>query len=177
MLGWCQVGDIVRSRTCCPPRSEYASEYYFVDKRHSLHSHCQYFLREEDIGKPRAAAMLPRISELNAYVPVRNLGGEAGQEITVDLIRPFQVCMTLSIFVWVPVITISRLLCSVTCLTKNNWKSMTGRINTMSTLLLQKREGFLGRSQVSCHSGNFTDGLKLRVQRFRTQVHLCGSYW
>lgn len=35
--------------------------------------------------------MLPRISELNAYVPVRNLGGEAGQDITVDLIQPFQV--------------------------------------------------------------------------------------
>lgn len=39
--------------------------------------------------------MLPRISELNAYVPVRNLGGEAGQEITVDLIQPFQVCIGL----------------------------------------------------------------------------------
>ncbi|KIJ19978.1 hypothetical protein PAXINDRAFT_7243 [Paxillus involutus ATCC 200175] len=50
----------------------------------------QYFLREEDVGKPRAAAMLPRISELNAYVPVRDLGGLAGQEITVDLIQPFQ---------------------------------------------------------------------------------------
>lgn len=37
--------------------------------------------------------MLPRISELNAYVPVRTLGGKAGQEITVDLIQPFQVCM------------------------------------------------------------------------------------
>jgi ubiquitin-activating enzyme E1 len=35
--------------------------------------------------------MLPRISELNAYVPVRDLGGLAGQEITVDLIQPFQV--------------------------------------------------------------------------------------
>ncbi|KAG6331678.1 hypothetical protein ID866_7409 [Astraeus odoratus] len=50
----------------------------------------QYFLREEDIGKPRAAAMLPRLSELNAYVPVRNLGGQSGQEISVDMIRPFQ---------------------------------------------------------------------------------------
>ncbi|KAG2151964.1 hypothetical protein BD769DRAFT_12898 [Suillus cothurnatus] len=50
----------------------------------------QYFLREEDIGKPRAASTLPRLAELNAYVPVRNLGGNAGQEISVDLIRPFQ---------------------------------------------------------------------------------------
>ncbi|KAG2058920.1 ubiquitin-activating enzyme E1 [Suillus hirtellus] len=50
----------------------------------------QYFLRENDIGKPRAASTLPRLAELNAYVPVRNLGGNAGQEISVDLIRPFQ---------------------------------------------------------------------------------------
>ncbi|KAG1755957.1 hypothetical protein EDB19DRAFT_1663894 [Suillus lakei] len=50
----------------------------------------QYFLREEDIGKPRAAATLPRLAELNAYVPVRNLGGNAGQAISVDLIQPFQ---------------------------------------------------------------------------------------
>ncbi|KAG1815327.1 hypothetical protein EV424DRAFT_1412697 [Suillus variegatus] len=50
----------------------------------------QYFLRETDIGKPRAASTLPRLAELNAYVPVRNLGGNAGQEISVDLIRPFQ---------------------------------------------------------------------------------------
>lgn len=50
----------------------------------------QYFLRENDIGKPRAASTLPRLAELNAYVPVRNLGGNAGQEISVDLIQPFQ---------------------------------------------------------------------------------------
>lgn len=64
-----------------------------MHKRHPLHELCQYFLREEDIGMPRASAMLPRISELNAYVPVRNLGGKPGQEITVDLIQPFQVYM------------------------------------------------------------------------------------
>ncbi|KAF9452196.1 ubiquitin activating enzyme [Macrolepiota fuliginosa MF-IS2] len=51
----------------------------------------QFFLRQEDIGKPRAEATLPRLSELNAYVPVRNLGGQAGQHITVDLIQGFQV--------------------------------------------------------------------------------------
>ncbi|KAH7887971.1 hypothetical protein F5I97DRAFT_1864541 [Phlebopus sp. FC_14] len=50
----------------------------------------QYFLREEDVGKPRAAAMLPRVSELNAYVPVRDLGGQPGQEISIELIQPFQ---------------------------------------------------------------------------------------
>ncbi|KAI6034062.1 ubiquitin activating enzyme [Pisolithus microcarpus] len=53
----------------------------------------QYLLREGDIGKPRAAATLPRLSELNAYVPVRNLGGRSGQEISVEMIRPFQVIL------------------------------------------------------------------------------------
>ncbi|KAG5646462.1 hypothetical protein DXG03_003512 [Asterophora parasitica] len=51
----------------------------------------QFFLREEDVGKSRAEATLPRLAELNAYVPVRNLGGVAGQEVTVDLIQGFQV--------------------------------------------------------------------------------------
>ncbi|KAF5393762.1 hypothetical protein D9757_000269 [Collybiopsis confluens] len=51
----------------------------------------QFFLREEDVGKPRAEVTVPRLAELNAYVPVRNLGGQAGQEITVDLVKGFQV--------------------------------------------------------------------------------------
>ncbi|EUC66339.1 ubiquitin activating enzyme (E1) subunit UBA3 [Rhizoctonia solani AG-3 Rhs1AP] len=50
----------------------------------------QFFLRESDVGKPRAAATLPRLAELNAYVPVKDLGGSPGQEITVDLIKGFQ---------------------------------------------------------------------------------------
>jgi len=51
----------------------------------------QFFLRESDVGKPRAAATLPRLAELNAYVPVKDLGGTAGQDITIDLIKGFQV--------------------------------------------------------------------------------------
>ncbi|GJE84100.1 ubiquitin activating enzyme [Phanerochaete sordida] len=51
----------------------------------------QYFLRKEDVGKPRADVAVPRLAELNAYVPVRNLGGERGQEITVEMIKGFQV--------------------------------------------------------------------------------------
>lgn len=54
-------------------------------------SACQFFLRKEDVGRSRADAATPRLAELNAYVPVRNLGGQAGQEITVDLIKGFQV--------------------------------------------------------------------------------------
>jgi ubiquitin-activating enzyme E1 len=42
-----------------------------------------------DIGKPRAAATLPRLAELNSYVPVRDLGGKQGEEISVDLIKGF----------------------------------------------------------------------------------------
>ena len=49
----------------------------------------QFFLRTEDIGKPRAAATLPRLAELNAYVPVRDLGGKKGDEISVDLIKGY----------------------------------------------------------------------------------------
>lgn len=51
----------------------------------------QFFLREEDVGKPRADVTVPRLAELNTYVPVRNLGGTAGQEISVDLVKGFQV--------------------------------------------------------------------------------------
>lgn len=51
----------------------------------------QFFLRIEDVGKSRAEVMLPRLAELNTYVPVRNMGGNPGQEITVDLIKGFQV--------------------------------------------------------------------------------------
>ncbi|KAH9951667.1 ubiquitin activating enzyme [Amylocystis lapponica] len=51
----------------------------------------QFFLRAEDVGKPRADAAVARLAELNAYVPVRNLGGQPGKEITVDLIKGFQV--------------------------------------------------------------------------------------
>ncbi|PCH41139.1 ubiquitin activating enzyme [Wolfiporia cocos MD-104 SS10] len=51
----------------------------------------QFFLRAEDIGQPRAEAAVKRLAELNAYVPVRNLGGQPGKEITVDLIKDFQV--------------------------------------------------------------------------------------
>ncbi|EJD53721.1 ubiquitin activating enzyme [Auricularia subglabra TFB-10046 SS5] len=56
---------------------------------HDLSS--QFFLRKEDIGLSRAEAAVPRLAELNAYVPVRGLGGTAGQDITVDHLKGFQV--------------------------------------------------------------------------------------
>jgi ubiquitin-activating enzyme E1 len=61
----------------------------------------QFFLRQEDVGKARAEVTVPRLAELNAYVPVRNLGGKAGEPITVDLIKGFQarfIQLTLFIF-------------------------------------------------------------------------------
>jgi ubiquitin-activating enzyme E1 len=45
----------------------------------------------EDIGKPRAEVTVSRLAELNSYVPVRNLGGSVGEEITVDMVKGFQV--------------------------------------------------------------------------------------
>lgn len=54
-------------------------------------------MREEDIGKSRAEATVARLAELNTYVPVRNLGGQAGQRIAVDMIKNFQV--TLGFFI------------------------------------------------------------------------------
>ncbi|KNZ80044.1 Ubiquitin-activating enzyme E1 1 [Termitomyces sp. J132] len=50
----------------------------------------QFFLRIEDIGKSRAEATLPRLAELNSYVPIHNLGGVPGQQVTVDLVKGFQ---------------------------------------------------------------------------------------
>jgi len=41
----------------------------------------QYFLREEDIGKPRDASTAPRLAELNPYVPVTVLEGELSAEV------------------------------------------------------------------------------------------------
>lgn len=54
---------------------------------------------------------------------------------------------------------------------------MTGRINTVFTLSLQKREVFSGMFLTVYHSKIFIDDLKFRVQRLRTQVYLRGSHW
>ncbi|KAL7421709.1 E1 ubiquitin-activating protein [Cryptotrichosporon argae] len=49
----------------------------------------QFFLREADIGQPRASVTAPRLAELNSYVPVRVLEGSG--EITPVLVKDFQV--------------------------------------------------------------------------------------
>lgn len=50
----------------------------------------QFFLREPDIGQPRDQATLPRIRELNQYVPVNVLGTGAGQ-ISNEVLGRFKV--------------------------------------------------------------------------------------
>lgn len=46
-----------------------------------------FFLTEQDIGRPRADACLARVAELNEYVPVSVMTGS----VTVDALRAFQV--------------------------------------------------------------------------------------
>ena len=48
---------------------------------------CQFFLREADIGKNKAAVTYPRLAELNSYTPVSTHTGE----LTDDFIEKFQV--------------------------------------------------------------------------------------
>ncbi|KAJ1912661.1 E1 ubiquitin-activating protein, partial [Tieghemiomyces parasiticus] len=47
----------------------------------------QFFLREEDVGTPRAQASAARLAELNQYVPVHVLT----EELTPEVIRRFKV--------------------------------------------------------------------------------------
>ncbi|RXK40091.1 ubiquitin-activating enzyme E1 [Tremella mesenterica] len=49
----------------------------------------QFFLREEDVGKPRAEVTAPRLAELNSYVPIKVLPGSG--EINPEMVAPFQV--------------------------------------------------------------------------------------
>ncbi|KAF1350603.1 ubiquitin-activating enzyme E1 [Lizonia empirigonia] len=50
----------------------------------------QFFLRPEDVGKPRATVTVPRVSELNPYTPVQEY---TGKDLTSDLaqLKQFQV--------------------------------------------------------------------------------------
>ncbi|VEU22345.1 DEKNAAC103477 [Brettanomyces naardenensis] len=52
----------------------------------------QFFLRESDIGQSRAAASLPRLAELNGYVPIN-----AVSEINENIIAQYQVIVSTEI--------------------------------------------------------------------------------
>lgn len=52
----------------------------------------QYFLREEDVGKNRAEVTLPRLAELNSYVPITAHTGDLSE----DFLAKFQVIVLTS---------------------------------------------------------------------------------
>lgn len=49
----------------------------------------QFFLREADVGQPRAQVTAPRLAELNTYVPIKVLEGSG--DITPEKVAPYQV--------------------------------------------------------------------------------------
>lgn len=57
----------------------------------------QFFLRKEDVGSPRAAVTVPRLAELNSYVPVHDLGGQVGEVLSEETLAKYQVSLTLAI--------------------------------------------------------------------------------
>jgi len=67
-------------------KASYITEY---PKLILLEYDSQFFLREADVGKPRGEVTVPRLAELNSYVPVTLLEGEG--EVTTDMIKKFQV--------------------------------------------------------------------------------------
>jgi hypothetical protein len=52
----------------------------------------QYYLREADVGRPRGEVTVPRLAELNSYVPVHNL--EAA-ELSEEVLGKYQVRVAL----------------------------------------------------------------------------------
>jgi ubiquitin-activating enzyme E1 len=107
----------------------------------------QFFLRAEDVGKSRADAAVPRLAELNAYVPVRNLGGAPGQEITVDLIQGFQV--RAYVLPELQGLTRFRLSSSATPRIASSSKSMHGLTRMVFISLRRKRVGSSGAQKTS----------------------------
>lgn len=55
----------------------------------------QYYLREADVGKPRGQVTVPRLAELNSYVPVHNLDGSAGESLSEETLGKYQVRVSL----------------------------------------------------------------------------------
>lgn len=53
----------------------------------------QFFLRKEDVGSPRAAVTVPRLAELNSYVPVHDLGGQVGEVLSEETLAKYQVSL------------------------------------------------------------------------------------
>ena len=95
----------------------------------------------EDIGKPRAEATVSRLAELNSYVPVRNLGSTMGEEISVDLIKGFQVSRI--VVGLLPMLIVPRSLCYAGQPSASSKRSMTG---LMRMALLSSQQMFMACS-------------------------------
>jgi len=68
----------------------HTSQYpWFVLKKGLIS--CSVLSSTRRYRESRAEATLPRLAELNAYVPVRLLPGQPGQGISVDLVKGYQV--------------------------------------------------------------------------------------
>lgn len=61
----------------------------------------QYYLREADVGKPRGQVTVPRLAELNSYVPVHNLDGSAGEPLSEETLGKYQVRVLFSLSICV----------------------------------------------------------------------------
>lgn len=61
----------------------------------------QYYLREADVGKPRGQVTVPRLAELNSYVPVHNLDGSAGEPLSDETLGKYQVRILFSLSIGV----------------------------------------------------------------------------
>lgn len=105
----------------------------------------KFFLRENDIGRPRGEATAPRLAELNTYVPVKHLPGVPGQEISVDLVKGFQVRLVDFVPTWLLYI-LCRSLSSRTYPSPNNLRSTIGHIRMIFPSFLLTLVGCLGES-------------------------------
>jgi hypothetical protein len=97
--------------------------------------------------------MLPRLAELNTYVPVHDLGGKEGDDITIDLIQGFHVsnCYhSRPLF-----LTLFRSSSSAVYHIRSSWRSTSGRTRMASISFQQKPGVFLGEFTHSCsdHTG------------------------
>ena len=100
---------------------------------------------------------VPRLAELNAYVPVRNLGGQSGQEITVDLIKGFQVCVTHKLSIGSRTErTRDRLWYFAVYRSRSSWKSMTGHMRMACTSFLPIPAVSSGKSKIQGRTNIWT---------------------
>lgn len=88
--GRCQVGDHLRPKSSRDRGPWHSGRFPEVPScGDCTQADDQFFLREDDVGKPRAQVTAPRLAELNSYVPVKTLEGSG--QITPEMVEPYQV--------------------------------------------------------------------------------------